>query len=70
MSNQENSTFHVRKVAWRVGEWCAAMGLSRPYVQQLINEGEVPSIKVGGARLITMSPEDFIERATKPGEDH
>jgi predicted DNA-binding transcriptional regulator AlpA len=63
MSTQETEDhFAVKKVAWRVEEWRHALGLSRPYVQKMMNEGIVKSVKIGGARLITEAPEIFLER--------
>jgi hypothetical protein len=49
------------KVGWRTGEWGEdAGGFSRPYVYRLMNAGYLKSVKVGTARIITTSPQEFL----------
>jgi hypothetical protein len=48
------------QVAWSVKNWCAATDLSPAYTYELIAAKVVKSAKVGGKRLITTSPRDFL----------
>jgi hypothetical protein len=55
--NDENTQ---EKVGWRVNEWADAIGLGRAFTYQLIVEGKIRSVKIGGARVITTSPADYL----------
>ena len=48
------------KVAWSIKNWCGDTDLSPAYAYELINEKKISSVKVGGKRLITTSPRDFL----------
>jgi hypothetical protein len=48
------------KVAWSVKNWCGDTDLSPAYCYELINDKKIASVKVGGKRLITTSPRDFL----------
>jgi len=48
------------KVAWKVRDWAEAVSLSQSYVHKMIAEKKIDSRRVGHTRLITTSPEDFI----------
>lgn len=50
------------QVGWRVKVWHEQVGLSRSYVYKLIDRGELATVKVGSARVITVSPQEFIDR--------
>jgi hypothetical protein len=52
----------AQRVAWRPKEWNGAVPVSRAQVTEWLRDGTIPSVKVGGARFITESPRDFIER--------
>jgi hypothetical protein len=48
------------KAAWSVKNWCADLDLSPAYAYELLAEKKITSVKVGGKRLITTSPKDFV----------
>lgn len=48
------------QVAWSVKSWCADTDLSPAYVYELIAAKRISSAKVGGKRLITTKPADFV----------
>jgi excisionase family DNA binding protein len=60
-----NST-SIDRAAWRIADWCAATGLGRTTVFDLISAGRIKSIKIGARRLITTSPNEFILAAGAP----
>jgi hypothetical protein len=51
-------------VGWRPEEWRNSFSppLSKSQIAAWISDGTVPSAKPGGARFITISPTDFLER--------
>jgi hypothetical protein len=53
------------KAAWSVKSWCADVDLSPAYAYELMAEGKISSVKVGGKRLITTAPRDFIAQRLK-----
>jgi hypothetical protein len=54
------------KAAWSVKSWCADLDLSPAYAYELMAAGKVASVKVGGKRLITTAPRDFIAQCDAP----
>ena len=48
------------KSGWRVLEWSADVGISRAFTWKLVAAGEVDSVKIGNARIITTSPADYL----------
>lgn len=56
----------VKKLGWRRREWQASVGLGPSRIAELIADGTIDSVKVGGARIITVSPEDFLNRFRQP----
>jgi hypothetical protein len=48
------------KVAWSVKHWCADTDTSPAYAYELIAAKRIDSVKLGGKRLITTAPKDFI----------
>lgn len=48
------------QVAWSVKSWCAATDLSPAYCYELLAAGKIEGVKVGGKRLITTAPRDFL----------
>ena len=65
MSNQID-TVEVKPAAWRVKPWKKHVPLSDSQIWELIATGEIKSVKIGGCRLITESPEEFIARHREP----
>jgi hypothetical protein len=57
----------AKKVGWRVPEFAAATGISRSSVYELIAgpKPQIASVKFGGARIITTTPEDFLASLAK-----
>ena len=52
------------QVAWSVKNWCADIDLSESYAYELIGARVIDSVKIGGKRLITTPPREFIARLT------
>ena len=48
------------QVAWSVKHWCAATDLSPAYCYELLAAGKIEGVKIGGKRLITTPPRDFL----------
>ena len=42
----------IERIAYRPGEAAQAVGVSRTRMYELINSGEIPSLKVGGVRRV------------------
>jgi hypothetical protein len=54
------------KAGWRINEFAAATGLSRNGVYNLLNAKILQSVKVGDARIILTSPQEFLEKQRAP----
>ena len=54
----------IERVAWSVKHWCVAVDVSPAYTYELLAEGKIESVKLGGKRLITTAPRDFIAGLT------
>ena len=50
------------QVGWSVKNWCADTDLSESYAYELIGAKVIDSVKIGGKRLITTPPREFIAR--------
>jgi hypothetical protein len=50
----------VEKFGWRISEWGPAVGISRARVFELIQQGNIESVKDGAARIITTHPRDYL----------
>lgn len=48
------------QIAWSVKSWCDGLDISAAFAYELMAAGKVPSVKIGGKRLITVSPREFI----------
>ena len=48
------------KAAWSVKSWCDDLDLSPAYAYELMAAGKVASVKLGGKRLITTPPKEFL----------
>ena len=48
------------QVAWSVRNWCASTDLSPAYCYELLAAGKIEAVKIGGKRLITTAPRDFL----------
>ena len=59
-ADQEMPSSPTKKVGWRVKEWHEAIGVSRAYVYLLMGQGRLDYVEVGGMRIITTSPADFL----------
>lgn len=57
--------FNVNKVGWRVNEWADSTGIGRALVYDMISEGRIKSIKLGGMRIIRADPEEFLKAAER-----
>lgn len=55
--------------AYSVKHWSDKLDLSPAYVYELLNLKIVDSVKVGGKRLITTKPADFLARLARQGLD-
>jgi hypothetical protein len=46
---------------WRINQWAHEVGVSRAYVYaSLLSTNRIESVKVGRARVITTSPDEFL----------
>ena len=54
------------RLAFRVGEFCDAMRVSRSHVYQLIKQGKLKTVTLGGRRLIPVSE---AQRLLSGGDD-
>lgn len=43
----------IPRMTWRINDFCAAFGVGRTKVYELINIGDLEAIKLGGRTLIT-----------------
>ncbi len=59
----------LEKCGWRIPEWASAVGISRSTTYELITEKRIASIKLGGMRIITTNPREFL-RALADGAQH
>lgn len=48
------------KCGWRIPEWASAVGISRSTTYELITGKRIASIKLGGVRIITTHPREFL----------
>ena len=62
MSRNKRENAPVEPLAWPVKKWCATVSLSESYAYELMSNGTLDSIKVGGKRLIVTTPREFIAR--------
>jgi hypothetical protein len=44
------------KAAWRIGEWCAELSISKAQGYNILSRGEVDTLKVGRMRFILTPP--------------
>jgi len=51
------------KRGWRINEWSRDTGIGRAYIYELLKDGVITSVKIGGMRIITTSPEDYLRSA-------
>ena len=51
----------IERSAWTVKRWSQEMDLSIPTVWVMVKEGRLPSVKIGGRRLIRISPRDYMD---------
>ena len=52
------------QAGFRIEPWGPAVGVSRSQVYEWVADGTVPSVKIGGMRIITISPQEFIAAHT------
>jgi hypothetical protein len=55
------------RAGWRLDRWCAATSLSRACFYNLEGESAPASTTVGGRRIITESPKDWLQRIARIG---
>ncbi len=54
-----------QKVGWRVRERRLALGLGHTKTAELVKNGDVDSVLVGSARIITTSPRQYLARVAE-----
>jgi hypothetical protein len=69
--NQEDNFWGKKKTAqplvgferqaWTIKRWSQEIDLSIPTVWVMVKDGRVPSVKIGGRRLIRISPRDYMD---------
>ena len=52
-------------VSYDIEPWRAAVGIGRSTVYRLMDEGRIDYVNIGRRRLITISPQDFINSLRK-----
>ena len=58
----------VERMLYRPAEAAEAIGVSRSRVYELINSGEIPSIKVGGVKRVPVDRlREWVERHSRGG---
>ncbi|MEP0774034.1 MAG: helix-turn-helix domain-containing protein [Acidobacteriota bacterium] len=62
-----NAVVHEQKLAYRVKEAAAALGVSQPFVYRLIAEGEIRVTRLG--RRAVLIPRTEIERLLAAGAE-
>ena len=62
MGNRFTADDQDEILAWRVRPWAEAVSLSTSYVNVLIRQKIISSVKAGSVRLITTSPRDYLDR--------
>lgn len=55
------------RLTYRPEEVCEMLGISRPFLFSLLKSGQLPSKKLGGARLIAAA--DVLKLAEVPGRE-
>jgi excisionase family DNA binding protein len=58
-------TQHERPRAYRVNDFCRLFGVGRTGLYKLLKEGKLPSVRIGGRRLI---PADAAEALLNGGK--
>jgi hypothetical protein len=58
----------AKTAGWRINTWRKDFkpAISTSQIHEWINDRTLPSVKIGGMRLITISPEQFVERHREP----
>jgi len=59
MSNNINNVIYPKKLAYRVDEFCKAVGIGRSTFYKLVKVGDINTVKLG---KITIVPEKEIQR--------
>ncbi len=60
-----NEYVNQHKVGWRPREWGAVAGVKHTKTAELVKNKDVDSVKLGGARIITTSPREYLDRLAK-----
>ena len=53
------------RAGWRINPWAEAVGLSRSQVYEFIKTGMIRTVKIGGSRIITTPPDQFLAEQAK-----
>jgi hypothetical protein len=48
------------QAGWRVPKWCAEVDCGKSFAYELIKEKKIASVKLGGMRIITTPPREFL----------
>ena len=62
MPKYQRKRVPVEPLAYPVNRWCALVSLSPSYAYELMGNGTIESVKIGGKRLITTPPRTFLDR--------
>ena len=52
----------VPKAGWRISQWCASVGISRPLYYTLQQELRPRVVRLRGVPIIAESPDDYLQR--------
>jgi len=56
----QDQTRNPDKIAWRINEWCAAVGVGRSHTYDLLKRGCIKAVKSGDRTLIVTPPAEYI----------
>ena len=55
----------IEKVGWRLNVWCRMVGINENLFYRLTPDIAPPSAKVGRARIVIESPQDWLQRVAR-----
>jgi hypothetical protein len=55
----------VMRSGWRVPTWAAGANVSEALVRKMLRNKQLPSVRIGGARVISISPEAYIRQCAE-----
>ena len=50
----------ANRFGWSINDWAKAAGISRASVYEIMNAGQIETVKFGGKRLVLTHPRDWL----------